>query len=60
MTGEEDEARGFNDIKMIFDEDEEDKDWEKEGYSSKNFDEVEISKKLDDPKSDPDMQRNDC
>ena len=45
---------------MIFDEDEEDEDGEKEGNSSKSFDEVDFCKKIQDPKSDPDMQRYDC
>ena len=54
MEEEGDEASGFDDIRRIFDKDDEDEEErEEEGISSKLFDEVELDNhKPEDPKSD--------
>ena len=60
MEEEGDEARGFDAIRRIFDEDEEDEEEKEERNSSKSFDGVELrNNKPEDPKSDngPIMQR---
>ena len=56
--GEEEGARGFNDIRMIF-EDEEEEEEEEEGNLSKGHDEVTGDNKPEDSRSEnnPDLQR---